>query len=99
MRAIAVSGTCAGGCAAELPAAAEAVTPAPGAASEADAFPPLAPCVGEPAVEAAPAPEAETEICPSASGPSLNSGLTSRTTRYWLVWVKIVETSLCPNAL
>ena len=35
----------------------------------------------------------------NASGPSWNSGFTSSTTRYWLVCVKIVETSRWPKAL
>ena len=35
----------------------------------------------------------------SASGPNLKEGATSRTTRYWLLWVKMVEIRRWPNAL
>ena len=35
----------------------------------------------------------------SAAGPFWNSGLTSSTTRYWLVCVKMVEISRWPKAL
>ena len=35
----------------------------------------------------------------SASGPTLNCGATSSTTRYWLDWVKMVEIRRWPKAL